>query len=39
MSNKVKLVLIDISGTLHFDNTVIPGAVTSIKRYFNEQSQ
>ncbi|XP_011502739.1 PREDICTED: haloacid dehalogenase-like hydrolase domain-containing protein 2 isoform X2 [Ceratosolen solmsi marchali] len=35
MSNKVKLVLIDLSGTLHVENTAIPGAVEAIKRLRN----
>lgn len=32
MANKIKLVLIDLSGTLHIDDTVIPGAVEALKR-------
>ena len=33
MTRKIKAVLIDLSGTLHIDNTVIPGAVEALNRY------
>lgn len=33
MANKIKAVLIDLSGTLHIDNTVIPGAIEALKKY------
>jgi len=29
----IKSVLIDLSGTLHVENTAIPGAVDALKRY------
>lgn len=29
----VKAVLIDLSGTLHVEDTAIPGAVDALKRY------
>ncbi|KAK0182797.1 hypothetical protein PV327_000895 [Microctonus hyperodae] len=32
MANKIKAVLIDLSGTLHIDNTVIPGATEALKK-------
>ncbi|XP_012285089.1 haloacid dehalogenase-like hydrolase domain-containing protein 2 [Orussus abietinus] len=32
MASKIKTVLIDLSGTLHIDNTVIPGAVEALNR-------
>ncbi|XP_063987804.1 haloacid dehalogenase-like hydrolase domain-containing protein 2 [Diachasmimorpha longicaudata] len=32
MVNKIRAVLIDLSGTLHIDNSVIPGAVSALKR-------
>jgi ribonucleotide monophosphatase NagD (HAD superfamily) len=31
----IKAVLIDLSGTLHVENTAIPGAVDAMKRYVN----
>jgi hypothetical protein len=31
-----KAVLIDLSGTLHIENTAIPGAVDSLKRCVND---
>lgn len=34
MKNKIKSVLIDLSGTIHIDNTIIPGAVEALKRFF-----
>ena len=30
----VKAVLIDLSGTLHVEDTALPGAVEALKRYF-----
>lgn len=33
MSNKIKAILIDLSGTLHIDNNVIPGAIEALKRF------
>ncbi|XP_057338610.1 haloacid dehalogenase-like hydrolase domain-containing protein 2 [Microplitis mediator] len=32
MANKIKTVLIDLSGTIHIDNTVIPGAIEALKK-------
>ncbi|XP_015432660.1 PREDICTED: haloacid dehalogenase-like hydrolase domain-containing protein 2 [Dufourea novaeangliae] len=32
MAKQIRLVLIDLSGTLHIDNTVIPGAVEALNR-------
>ncbi|XP_014230124.1 haloacid dehalogenase-like hydrolase domain-containing protein 2 [Trichogramma pretiosum] len=32
MAQKIKLVLIDLSGTLHIDNSVIPGAIEALKK-------
>ncbi|XP_031781490.1 haloacid dehalogenase-like hydrolase domain-containing protein 2 [Nasonia vitripennis] len=32
MSKKIKSILIDLSGTLHIDDTAIPGAVDALKR-------
>ncbi|XP_011308125.1 haloacid dehalogenase-like hydrolase domain-containing protein 2 isoform X2 [Fopius arisanus] len=32
MVNKIKTVLIDLSGTLHIENSVIPGAVNALKK-------
>ncbi|KOC60926.1 Haloacid dehalogenase-like hydrolase domain-containing protein 2 [Habropoda laboriosa] len=32
MAKQIKMVLIDLSGTLHIDNTVIPGAVEALNR-------
>jgi len=29
----IKAILIDLSGTLHVENTAIPGAVDALKRY------
>lgn len=29
----IKAILIDLSGTLHIENTAIPGAVDALKRY------
>jgi ribonucleotide monophosphatase NagD (HAD superfamily) len=29
----LKAILIDLSGTLHVENTAIPGAVDALKRY------
>lgn len=33
MAKSIKSVLIDLSGTLHIDNNVIPGAVEALERY------
>ncbi|XP_043792220.1 haloacid dehalogenase-like hydrolase domain-containing protein 2 isoform X2 [Apis laboriosa] len=35
MAKQIKMVLIDLSGTLHIDNTVIPGAVEALNRLRN----
>ncbi|XP_076237950.1 haloacid dehalogenase-like hydrolase domain-containing protein 2 [Calliopsis andreniformis] len=32
MARQIRMVLIDLSGTLHIDNTAIPGAVEALKR-------
>ncbi|XP_076753719.1 haloacid dehalogenase-like hydrolase domain-containing protein 2 [Xylocopa sonorina] len=32
MAKQIKMILIDLSGTLHVDNTVIPGAVEALNR-------
>ncbi|XP_043249395.1 haloacid dehalogenase-like hydrolase domain-containing protein 2 [Colletes gigas] len=32
MAKQIRMVLIDLSGTLHIDNTVIPGAVEALNR-------
>ncbi|XP_015590204.1 haloacid dehalogenase-like hydrolase domain-containing protein 2 [Cephus cinctus] len=32
MANKIKAVLIDLSGTLHIDSSIIPGAVEALNR-------
>ncbi len=29
----VRGVMVDLSGTLHIDNTVIPGSIEALKRY------
>ena len=29
----IRGVLVDLSGTLHIDNTVIPGSIEALKRY------
>lgn len=34
MAKQITTVLIDLSGTLHIDNTVIPGAAQALKRCF-----
>lgn len=33
MTKQITTVLIDLSGTLHIDNTIIPGAVQALNRY------
>lgn len=33
MANKIKAVMIDLSGTLHIDNLAIPGAPEALKRF------
>lgn len=33
MAKQIKMVLIDLSGTLHIDNTVIPGAVEALNSF------
>lgn len=35
MAKQIRMVLIDLSGTLHIDNTVIPGAVEALIRWFS----
>ncbi|XP_076618459.1 haloacid dehalogenase-like hydrolase domain-containing protein 2 [Colletes latitarsis] len=35
MAKQIRMVLIDLSGTLHIDNTVIPGAVEALNRLRN----
>ena len=35
MSRRISAVLIDLSGTLHIDDFVIPGAIPALKRYGN----
>lgn len=32
MANKIKAVFIDLSGTIHIDNTIIPGAIEALKK-------
>lgn len=34
MAKQIKMVLIDLSGTLHIDNSAIPGAVEALNRWF-----
>lgn len=34
MAKQIKMVLIDLSGTLHIDNTVIPGAMEALNRWY-----
>ena len=34
MAAKIRGVLIDLSGTIHIENTVIPGSIQALKRYF-----
>ena len=34
MAAKISGVLIDLSGTIHVENTVIPGSIQALKRYF-----
>lgn len=34
MAKQVKMVLIDLSGTLHIDNSAIPGAVEALNRWY-----
>lgn len=31
--NKLKAILIDLSGTLHIENDAIPGSIEALKRY------
>jgi len=33
MSSKITAALIDLSGTLHIEDTVIPGAIEALQRY------
>ncbi|XP_053971783.1 haloacid dehalogenase-like hydrolase domain-containing protein 2 isoform X1 [Hylaeus anthracinus] len=35
MAKQIRMVLIDLSGTLHIDNTVIPGAIEALNRLRN----
>ena len=30
----IRGVMVDLSGTLHIDNAVIPGSIEALKRYF-----
>ena len=39
MANKIKAVLVDLSGTLHIENTVTLGAVEALERLSNAKSQ
>lgn len=34
MAAKIRGVLVDLSGTIHVENTVIPGSIEALKRYF-----
>lgn len=34
MAKQITTVLIDLSGTLHIDNTIVPGAVQALHRYY-----
>lgn len=33
MAAKIRGVLVDLSGTIHVENTVIPGSIEALKRY------
>lgn len=33
MAAKIRGVLVDLSGTIHVENTVIPGSIQALKRY------
>ena len=33
MAAKIRGVLIDLSGTIHVENSVIPGSIQALKRY------
>lgn len=37
MARRIAAVLIDLSGTIHIDDTVIPGAIEALKRYVYSQ--
>lgn len=38
MAKRIAAVLIDLSGTIHIDDAVIPGAIEALKRYVHLQS-
>ena len=37
MGTLIKAALIDLSGTLHIEDTVVPGAPEALKRYYSDQ--